>query len=263
MGKDIKKQKAVALKVERCESLELYHEYQIYQDLVGCPGISRAFWYGIEGPYNVLVMDLHKLSLDDMVREAPLDSETVVSFATQMVSIYNQRLKEILNLLLSYIPWNPFTIMATFIVTSSLIISWSESTTTFILLTLDWPNRFATPQTTIFLLPQATALWAPFAILQSTPILDINNHDEMTSNPLHILLYIFFLENSHGKISPYPERQIELPPFSAKRKNSPVTSLLRLLQPSCIIHFTFHLKRSPITPISMPCCNDYPHEVDL
>ena len=87
MGKDIKKQKEVALKVERRESSELYHEYQIYKDLVGCPGISRAFWYGIEGLYNVLVMDLHKFSLDDMVREAPLDSQTVVSFATQMVSI--------------------------------------------------------------------------------------------------------------------------------------------------------------------------------
>jgi hypothetical protein len=126
MGKDIMKQTEVALKVERREGSELYHEYQIYKDLVGCPGISRAYWYGIEGPYNVMVMDLHKLSLHDMVRQAPLDSQTVATFATQMVSIYDQNLKKFPEDLLSYIPWNPFMLVATSIVTSSLITSWLE-----------------------------------------------------------------------------------------------------------------------------------------
>ena len=86
-GKDIKKDKEVALKVERRGSTsDLYHEYKIYKDLAGCPGISRVYWYGIEGPYNVMVIDHHQLSLDDMVRQAPLDPHTVVSFASQMVS---------------------------------------------------------------------------------------------------------------------------------------------------------------------------------
>jgi serine/threonine protein kinase len=88
VGKDIKKEKEVALKVERNESShsKLYHEYKIYKDLAGCPGISRAYWYGIEGPYHVMVMERHELSLDNMVRQAPLDPHTLLSFASQIVS---------------------------------------------------------------------------------------------------------------------------------------------------------------------------------
>ena len=88
IGKDIKKEKEVALKVERSgrSRSNLYHEYQIYKDLIGCPGISRAYWYGSEGPFNVMVMDRYQLSLDDMVNQATLDPHTVVSFANQMVS---------------------------------------------------------------------------------------------------------------------------------------------------------------------------------
>jgi serine/threonine protein kinase len=88
LGKDIKTAKEIALKVEHHEgSQSLYHEYQIYKDLVGCPGISRAYWYGIEGPYNVMVIDRYKLSLDSMVRQAALDPQTAASFASQMVSV--------------------------------------------------------------------------------------------------------------------------------------------------------------------------------
>ena len=76
------------MKVEHQEGShsDLYHEYEIYKDLAGCPGISRAYWYGIEGPYNVMVIDRYRLSLDEMVNQATLDPHTVVSFASQMVS---------------------------------------------------------------------------------------------------------------------------------------------------------------------------------
>ena len=58
VGRNIRTGKEVALKVEHCEGSDILdHEYQIYKDLAGCPGISRAYWYGVEGPYNVIVMD--------------------------------------------------------------------------------------------------------------------------------------------------------------------------------------------------------------
>jgi serine/threonine protein kinase len=77
------------LKVEhrdRGEYSELYHEYKIYKDLAGCPGISKAYWYGSEGPYNVMVINRYQLSLYEMVGQAALDRLTAVSFGIQMVS---------------------------------------------------------------------------------------------------------------------------------------------------------------------------------
>ena len=48
-GKDIRTGKEVALKVarrSRCDS-DLQHEYQIYKDIAGGPGIPRVFWCGV------------------------------------------------------------------------------------------------------------------------------------------------------------------------------------------------------------------------
>lgn len=105
VGKDIKTDKEVALKVEHHEgSKSLYHEYQIYKDLAGCAGISRAYWYGIEGPYHVLVIDRYQLSLDDMVRQAVLEPQTTVLFATQMVNMCPIIQKLPLKHLVSYTP---------------------------------------------------------------------------------------------------------------------------------------------------------------
>jgi len=94
LGKDIKRGKEVALKVQRHEGSHskdsddsnLFHEYNIYKEISGCQGIPKPFWYGSEGPYNVMVMKRYNLSLDDMVKQGPLDLLTVVSFAGQMVS---------------------------------------------------------------------------------------------------------------------------------------------------------------------------------
>jgi len=77
------------LKIERDEKYrsELHHEYQIYKDIAGCPGVSRAHWYGTEGAFNVLVIDRYELSLHDRVGQGPLELTTAVSFADQMVRI--------------------------------------------------------------------------------------------------------------------------------------------------------------------------------
>ena len=78
----------MALKVECYEGFntDLFHEYEIYKNMTGCPGISKVYWYAIEGPFNVMVIDRFEVSLDELVRGAPIDIHTVVSFADQMVS---------------------------------------------------------------------------------------------------------------------------------------------------------------------------------
>ena len=85
--KDIQTGNEVALKVELQESeTELHHEYKIYKALAHGPGIPKAYWCGVEGQYNVMVIDRSELSLEDIVRQAPIDRDKVVSFAHQMVS---------------------------------------------------------------------------------------------------------------------------------------------------------------------------------
>jgi serine/threonine protein kinase len=88
LGKDIRTEKEVALKVERYKGFDtdLFHEYKIYKDVTGCPGISKVYWYAIEGSFNVMVIDRFEVSLDKFFREAPLEIGTLVSFADQMVS---------------------------------------------------------------------------------------------------------------------------------------------------------------------------------
>lgn len=72
------------MKVERREGSDfnLRHEYEVYKELVGCVGISNAYWYGTEGPYNVMVIDRHEVSLDVMVKRGDLSFHT---YASQMV----------------------------------------------------------------------------------------------------------------------------------------------------------------------------------
>ena len=78
----------MALKVEHYEGFNanLFHEYEIYKNMTGYPGISKVYWYTIEGPFNVMVINHFEVSLDKLVRGAPIDIHTLVSFADQMVS---------------------------------------------------------------------------------------------------------------------------------------------------------------------------------
>ena len=87
-GKDIRTGKGVALKIarqSRCD-LELQHEYQIYKETAGGPGIPRVFWCGREASYLVLVIERFQLSLEDLAVKAPVDVSRVSIFAPQMAS---------------------------------------------------------------------------------------------------------------------------------------------------------------------------------
>jgi len=125
LGKDIRTGKAVALKIERHEgsNSDLLHEYKIYKDIAGCPGVSRVYWYGTEGMFNIMVIDRYELSLDHLVGQAPLDLHTAASFADQMVRISSMLHGPMFSHLLSSIPWNAFILTTIYIVTSSLRIS--------------------------------------------------------------------------------------------------------------------------------------------
>jgi hypothetical protein len=52
----------------------LTHEYDIYQSIVGCKGVSPIRWYGKKGPYDVLILDHLGTSLNDLVRVQQLNS---------------------------------------------------------------------------------------------------------------------------------------------------------------------------------------------
>ena len=80
----------VAMKFEHDNGFEsdVVHEYKVYRDIAGCPGISRFHWCGVEAGYNVMVIDRFQQSLDELVRQAPLGLHTAASFAGQMVSLH-------------------------------------------------------------------------------------------------------------------------------------------------------------------------------
>ena len=50
----------VAVKLEKLDTLEpmLQYEATIYEKLTGLVGIPRIHWFGVEGDFNVMVMDL-------------------------------------------------------------------------------------------------------------------------------------------------------------------------------------------------------------
>lgn len=59
-GVNIKTNEEVAIKLEKLneEQPMLHYESKIYEKLQGCVGIPSIYWYGVEGEYNVLVMDI-------------------------------------------------------------------------------------------------------------------------------------------------------------------------------------------------------------
>ena len=67
-GVNIKTNEEVAIKLEpiRTKHPQLLYETKLYRVIQGGVGIPNVHWYGIEGDYNVMVIDLLGPSLEDL-----------------------------------------------------------------------------------------------------------------------------------------------------------------------------------------------------
>lgn len=80
----------VAIKIENqsARHLQLHYESKIYRILQNGPGIPKAHYYGQEGQYNVLVIDLLGPSLEDLFNfcSRRFTIKTVLMLADQLLS---------------------------------------------------------------------------------------------------------------------------------------------------------------------------------
>lgn len=88
-GMNVQTGSDVAIKLEptSTKNPQLIFEAKIYKLLAGGTGIPTIHWYGVEGDFNVLVMDLLGPSLEDLLRQCggKLKQKTVLMLADQML----------------------------------------------------------------------------------------------------------------------------------------------------------------------------------
>ncbi|KAF5955734.1 hypothetical protein HYC85_008590, partial [Camellia sinensis] len=67
---------------------QLLYESKLYRILQGGTGISHVRWFGVEGDYNVLVMDLLGPSVEDLFNfcSRKLSLKTILMLADQMIN---------------------------------------------------------------------------------------------------------------------------------------------------------------------------------
>ncbi|XP_022721552.1 casein kinase 1-like protein 2 isoform X2 [Durio zibethinus] len=89
-GTNIQTNEEVAIKLENMKTKhpQLLYESKLYKILQGGNGISNVRWFGIEGGYNVLVMDLLGPSLEDLFNfcSRKLSLKTVLMLADQLIN---------------------------------------------------------------------------------------------------------------------------------------------------------------------------------
>ncbi|WJX69760.1 Casein kinase 1-like protein 2 [Trifolium repens] len=90
LGTNIQTNEEVAIKLENVKTKhpQLLYESKLYKVLQGGTGIPNVRWYGVEGEYNVLVMDLLGPSLEDLFSfcSRKLSLKTVLMLADQMIN---------------------------------------------------------------------------------------------------------------------------------------------------------------------------------
>lgn len=92
LGVNVVTNEEVAVKLENVNSRhpQLQHEYRLYRTLHSkgnAPGIPSVKWYGTEGEYNILVVDLLGPSLEDMFNlcKRRFSLKTVLMLADQLL----------------------------------------------------------------------------------------------------------------------------------------------------------------------------------
>ncbi|XAR49921.1 Non-specific serine/threonine protein kinase [Bertholletia excelsa] len=90
LGTNIQTNEEVAIKLENIKTKhpQLLYESKLYKLLQGGTGIPNVKWFGVEGDYNVLVMDLLGPSLEDLFNfcSRKLSLKTVLMLADQMIN---------------------------------------------------------------------------------------------------------------------------------------------------------------------------------
>jgi casein kinase 1 len=89
-GEHVVTKEEIAVKLESVHTrpAQLINESKVYKLLAGGVGIPSIKWYGVEGDYNVLVMDLLGRSIEDLFIQAQrkFSLKTVLMIADQMIS---------------------------------------------------------------------------------------------------------------------------------------------------------------------------------
>ncbi|OAY53943.1 casein kinase 1-like protein 1 [Manihot esculenta] len=90
LGTNIQTNEEVAIKLETVKTKhpQLLYESKLYRILQGGTGIPNVRWFGVEGDYNVLVMDLLGPSLEDLFNfcSRKLSLKSVLMLADQMIN---------------------------------------------------------------------------------------------------------------------------------------------------------------------------------
>ncbi|KAG4961467.1 hypothetical protein AAZX31_13G329500 [Glycine max] len=90
LGTNTQTNEEVAVKLENVKTKhpQLLYESKLYKILQGGTGIPNVRWFGVEGDYNVLVMDLLGPSLEDLFNfcTRKLSLKTVLMLADQMIN---------------------------------------------------------------------------------------------------------------------------------------------------------------------------------
>mmetsp|Transcript_130986 Transcript_130986/g.231492 ORF Transcript_130986/g.231492 Transcript_130986/m.231492 type:complete len:316 (-) Transcript_130986:207-1154(-) len=90
MGTNVQTGDEVAIKLESIKSKhpQLLYESKLYKILAGGIGVPNVHWYGVEGDYNVMVIDLLGPSLEDLFSfcNRKFGLKTVLMLADQMVN---------------------------------------------------------------------------------------------------------------------------------------------------------------------------------
>ncbi|EOA18940.1 hypothetical protein CARUB_v10007571mg [Capsella rubella] len=90
LGTNIHTNEEVAIKLENVKTKhpQLLYESKLYRILQGGTGVPNVKWFGVEGDYNVLVMDLLGPSLEDLFNfcSRKLSLKSVLMLADQMIN---------------------------------------------------------------------------------------------------------------------------------------------------------------------------------
>jgi len=90
LGTNVQTGEEVAVKLEpiRSKAPQLLYECKLYKILAGGVGVPNIYWYGVEGDYNVMVMDLLGPSLEDLFAycDNKFSVKSVLIIADQMLN---------------------------------------------------------------------------------------------------------------------------------------------------------------------------------